>query len=419
MRYGGFCTELAGAAAAVKAASEDLELQRAAARRGCAIERAVITVDSSRGEDADVRELLARDRSAGIRSYLIDAANALPHFDLPGGSLRFGVWDDEVVHFGAQPGRRSRRPEDIRCATAAADALRLARADERELVLTEPLARAARLARRLAPSSCRPVGAGPANCSSYHGLVQYLRLLGIAASPQRHGYFYREALSTLAHTDDYPRVLIAGAADAGMLVHVVSAYEAVGRDPEITVVDRCDTPLEVCRWYAGTRGLAITTVRCDITEFDEGRRFDVVCAESLLTLLQPGMRARAVARWRDLLRPGGRVVNVNRIASDSRQAAADPLAVDAFVAWVRAEGERRTGLLDVDAAELAKEARSYHGAIPLYPVASREELVGLFRNAGFALESLSLPALDGRAAPGQEGSSTYRAAQYARLVAVR
>lgn len=414
LRSGGFCTELAGARGPVDAKSEELERQREAARRGCAIERAVILVDRSRRHDRDVRELLARDEAAGIRNLFVDAANELPP-DLAVAGEPFGVWDGRAVtHPG---GRVSRHPDDLRRASEAAEALRTAHDDPLELILDEPLADTARLARRIAPDCCRPLGEGAADCAAYHGLVQYLRLLGLVASPQRHGHFYREALAEHARTNSSPRVLVAGAADASMLIHVLEGSSAAGARAEVTVLDRCPTPLEVCAWYARSHGESVHTAHANVVDFGDRQGFDVICAESLLTLLSPAARPPVVANWRASLRPGGRVVTTTRIAAATAPGSVAPAPAEVFAERVRFEAERRRGLLDVAPATLADEARRYYGSVPLDPVASREELVGLFARAGMKIVTLEIAQLEGRRVAGQDAAGHYRSAEYARLVA--
>ena len=411
LRQGGFCAVPAGARGPVDGASPEFEGQRAAARRGCSIERAVIMVDRSRRHDADVREVLERDAAAGIRTLLVDAANALP---VGVSAESFGIWDDEVVTNGA--GAESRRDEDLRRAREAADALRGARPDPGELIVDEPLARTARLARELAPERCPESFYGDTDCTLYHGLVQYLRLLGVVAAPQRQGHFYREALAAAARAGEPLRVLVAGAADASMLAHVVTAYEGTGAALDVTVVDVCKTPLAVCEWYASTRGLAIRTARCNVADFADGAPYDVICTDSLLTLVPPDVRPAAVGRWHALLRPGGRVVTSMRIGGAGASSGGSP--ADDFADWVLGEAERRRDLLDVDPQTLADEARRYTGTIPLYPLASRDELVELFAGAGLALDGLQYVRLEGRGPQGP-AAGNYKTAEYARVVAVR
>jgi hypothetical protein len=134
-----------------------------------------------------------------------------------------------------------------------------------DIDLGEPLAESATLARRLAPRTCRPIGPGTRDCAPYHGLVQYLRLLGVVASPLRQGRFYRDALRDVPPAP-HTRVLIAGAADYCMLALVLDAYRDRAGALEVTVIDRCPTPLELCRWYAARAGVPVTTAVAEVAQ---------------------------------------------------------------------------------------------------------------------------------------------------------
>src|SRR5689334_18464346 len=99
-------------------------------------------------------------------------------------------------------------------------------------------------------------------CYHYHALWGYERLAGIKSN----GFeTERDLLEPLLDSEltERGRVLIAGAADAGLLAFVAqtTAEKAAG----ITVVDRCATPLAVCREYAAAHGLNVSTEVVDLT----------------------------------------------------------------------------------------------------------------------------------------------------------
>lgn len=43
-------------------------------------------------------------------------------------------------------------------------------------------------------------------------------------------------------------MLISGTADYSMLAHLLQAYRNVEAAVHVTVLDRCETPLYLCRW---------------------------------------------------------------------------------------------------------------------------------------------------------------------------
>jgi len=233
----------------------------------------------------------------------------------------------------------------------------------------------------------------------------------MVSTPARHAAFYRDAFAAAPFSDG--RILIAGSADYGMLAQV---HAACARPVEVTVVDLCDTPLALCRWYAERVGATVRTEIADALGFVSDRPFDVVCSHSVLGRFSADERRRLVAGWRDRLRPGGRVVTVNRVA-DATAGAADRFAAPDAHAFRHAvlTAARARPDLDVDAAWLGGAAENYAGRYRTRPIFTREEALDLFTGAGFRLARADSRALEGRA----RGPSTKQAAEYLHLVAVR
>jgi hypothetical protein len=329
-------------------------------------ERFVVLVDGSRAAAADVRELVALDTAAGVRTHLVDASWTLPALD-------------------------------------DADALRAAAEAD---VLPEPLAASAPIARALAPATCT------AGCAGYHGAVQELRLLGVVGSPQINRAFYREELGAAA-ARGARRVLVAGAADYAMLAHVLDAMPVAA----VTVIDRCPTPLLLSRWYGAMHGAAVATAVADVARYVADPAPDVIVTDSLLTLLDPAGRLETLRRWRDSLAPDGVAITSLRLSPAGPPAAPPAAAVDAFTAWVLDAARRRAGLLELDPERLESAARAYT-AIPLrsWPVRDTRELRALVADAGLAIERLSVRQAVQRGPAGVSGPGANPGATYARVV---
>ena len=135
-----------------------------------------------------------------------------------------------------------------------------------------------------------------AECRDYHAIWPYRRLSrtvsGIEATADIVGALLRES------TQPNGRILIAGAADAGVLALTVQATENL--TPFIDVADRCPTPLAVCRRFAETHGFSITTLHLDLGSFAPAQHYDVVfgdvscssCRSSFTWRSCAGLRAR-------------------------------------------------------------------------------------------------------------------------------
>jgi SAM-dependent methyltransferase len=278
----------------------------------------------------------------------------------------------------------------------------------------EPLAESAPLARHLASRRC------DARCAWYHGLWQHLRLLGLIEPWTRHARFFRRALRKATAGRARPRILICGAADYAMLAHVLAASAGGMRALDVTVIDLCETPLELNRWYAKRLGVRIKTRRTDILRYRSPARFDVICTHALFGRFSPRERIELAARWRSLLRPGGAVITVTPLREGQDEARVGFSAVEAraFASRVVDAALRQDAMLGLDTKRLARMALGYAKRHKVYRVRSLRVLRGLFEDCGFTLAYLR--RLPRGLAPGRALSGpTVTGADYAHVVALR
>src|ERR1051325_10975582 len=122
-------------------------------------------------------------------------------------------------------------------------------------------------------------------------------------------------------------VLLAGAQDTGLMT--LAARAGAGLDPNIVVLDICETPLELCRRLAKSWGLPIETIRRDLFELDIEQRFDLVLIHGTLNFIAADRHAQVLRRILRAMRPGGRLV---LLFNTSRPPAADQ-AVEGHAAY--------------------------------------------------------------------------------------
>jgi SAM-dependent methyltransferase len=77
---------------------------------------------------------------------------------------------------------------------------------------------------------------------------------------------------------------------------------------DIVVLDRCATPLELCRRLAQRWSRPIATLHEDLNDLDRPGQFDIVLVYGTLHFLAPDRRADVLARMRRSLRRDGRLV---------------------------------------------------------------------------------------------------------------
>ncbi len=260
--------------------------------------------------------------------------------------------------------------------------------DELDTALTE----SAPLAWRIAASSCFRDPATGASCAYYHRVWQYLLLLGATSSMLTDTAFLIDTLRTLLRARGGARILICGAADYGLLAHVLWAAMLESATPDITVLDRCDTSLELNRWYAHKRSTTVATVNADILEAEATEAFDVVCTHSFLGWFSPAERRRLVDVWRQLLCPDGLVVTTKRLrdtpSGETRQkfSASEAAAFSEHVGVLASHSRARIGA--TNPAALAEAALAYAQGHIRYPIRNRDELITLFNDGGFSIETL-------------------------------
>jgi len=269
------------------------------------------------------------------------------------------------------------------------------------------------LAHRLALRRC-------AGCGWYHGIWQYLRLLGFIDPTARHAAFFRRALRGVGG-GRAPRVLVCGAADYSMCVQVLDACRTQGVEPAVQVIDLCSTPLALNRWYAARVDAKIATRQVDVLAYRAARPFDAICTHALLGRFAPATRPALMKKWRDLLRPGGVVATVTPVRPGSPRTLVrfSRSQATSFGTAVRDATAARGGLPGIDPDTLSNAATKYAQKHGVHRVQSLEALRSLFEEAGFRVGHLSLvPPVRGMRR-GPSGPTVAGTATYARIIATR
>ena len=278
----------------------------------------------------------------------------------------------------------------------------------------------AALARSIAPTTCRPGAFFESNCVWYHGFWPYLRAVGVVTTPTHHAQFYADTLGELARDGDTNRILISGSSDFTMLQHVFSAFDAE-REPDILFTDICGTPVRLAEWYADVNRRDIAARATDILELDTDERFDVICTHSFLGAFTDTARVSLARKWHELLRPGGKIVTINRIRpyAGNEIIRFDQDQIESFAARARAALEQRPGIFDITPDEMEASARKYAESFQVNPIRSLDDIDALFRDNGFAIDVLDVHYVPGKEKSRGAGPTTPEGAAYAHIVVTR
>ncbi len=251
------------------------------------------------------------------------------------------------------------------------------------------------------------------DCRDYHRVRPLLRALGLSAQPSDQQRFFDEALAC-GGID----VLVCGASDSAMPSLVHAALNRSGHSTRLRILDRCQTPLDLSRRIFNSSASGISTSAADILNWKTAARYDVITTHSLLGQFAPRLRSALFSKWFSLLRPGGRIVTVNRMRPDCSSASFAVDAIEQLANEVSARCRNVGAFKDVDGDEIRSAVQVYARKRHTNPVRSVEEIIDLCCVAGLRVLSADerypetlLPNIAGPAIPAD--------APYVHLIAQR
>jgi hypothetical protein len=221
------------------------------------------------------------------------------------------------------------------------------------------------------------------DCRDYHAVWAYRRLsrtiAGIESTADLVGRLLREVVASGG------TVLIAGAADAGLLALALDATE--GLSPTIHVADRCPTPLAVCRRYAEARGVAIVTHEVDFSRAMPSVRYDAVLADCVLQFVPREFHLDVLRGLRDAMAPNGSLVLAERLRSVLPAGAPHQYRLSAVVDALAAQGIRLPEDASSFAGRLNRMLDSQRRRVAL--CAATTDIASNLAEAGFRLWDLN------------------------------
>lgn len=405
LEKGGYCTLVVTGRATWDPKSHYYEAARFAARRGCNIERAFLLPHNQCKHDRCFQEHKKLDEDAGIttKAYYVGeliSSLALPNSD----SLDFGVWDDKICcsgtygkggpNFGITEWIVSKRNEDVqlfkdlyKTLKEKAPIVSVTEEDDENLNLEEPMITTAPLTYELAPVLCQGDHVSPEDCSWYHSIWQYLRIFDMVSTPTWHEDFYLKTFAKLSQAGHH-NILITGTADYSVLSHVLWAYQDFKRDVDVSVVDLCETPLFLCKWYAKLSGFRVNTFATDLLSFEPSNQPDLITTDAFLTRFSPKDRLNIIQKWYDLLSPGGKIVTTVRVEPGltDESVGSTEEQIRAFKNKAKQEAKRWQGFLAHSIDDIANGAEKYAQRMRSYSIPSEDAVKDLFLDVGFDID---------------------------------
>lgn len=280
--------------------------------------------------------------------------------------------------------------------------------------VNEPLQESALLALNWSKHDCVQSNQEHSGCAWYHGSWQVLRLLGVFHSILSDDDFFLPTLEQLINRG-VRRVLISGAADYALLARITAAGGGNLKDMRVSVIDLCETPLQLNAWYGEKYGIQVEVIKDNVLDHSPAEPYDLICTHSFLCFFNPQDRQRLVQRWWSCLRPGGRVLTAQRARTKDRQPiinyTGDEIEALADRTYNKAvQQQKSTGIEPELARQLAGDYGRFHWT---YLIRTAQEIQSLFESQGFRLDTFSPPAeeqavADAPGTPNQAGSVRWR-----------
>jgi hypothetical protein len=164
------------------------------------------------------------------------------------------------------------------------------------------------------------------SCQGYHVLYAAKRLMPLSRIVELDreeiaATIRRLAEEQLSSSRSRLEVVIAGAADTGLLATAAHGIALIGRAAlsrsRFTVLDRCRTPLELCLSFGRRHQLTVATEMVDLVTDGAPRAADLVVVHSLLRYLPQSTHVDVLGKLGQWLRPEGRIVLSSRLEDDA------------------------------------------------------------------------------------------------------
>jgi hypothetical protein len=413
LKKGGFCTLVVPGHTSWDPNSYYFQLARVASSRGCSIKRLFLLPHKQNRHDKCLKAHIKLDEEAGIDTKMLFVGDLISSLTLPHTeSLDFGIWDNEICcsavygsggpYFGIIEWKVSKRPEDIQLFSNLLSEIQsnalFIEPDygSTNLDLEEPMINTAPIVYELAPVLCCGDHVSANDCSWYHSIWQYLRIFDMVSTPTWHTDFYSNIYSKFAR-EGLKNVLISGTADYSLLAHVLWAYQTNLTDLKVTVLDLCETPLFLCKWFAKLFQHPIDTYAADLLKYTPKTNVDLITTDAFLTRFSPSERIKIVKKWYDLLESKGKIVTTVRIETGMKESYVGSTLsqITAFKKRAELAARKWKGFLAHSVDDIANGAQIYAENMKSYSIGSKEELLQLFVDVGFSVDHCELVTVRG------------------------
>jgi len=195
------------------------------------------------------------------------------------------------------------------------------------------------------------------------------------------------------------RVLLSASADTGLTGIVLRALRPAGIEPQIVLIDRCETTLQQNRLFAQAADFELETHRGDILDL-RCAPADAILSHSFFSFV-PRLDRPALARsWAELLVPGGVVLASQRITAPGKEKPFPMRAPDVSDRLARlGASARAAGCSETQAGDICQAGAALWAMHKRGNQSHEDELRGLFADAGIPVEAFDYGAAEPSVSP--------------------
>lgn len=214
-----------------------------------------------------------------------------------------------------------------------------------------------------------------------------------------------KALSQFRCPSKPVRVIIGGTTDTGLYAGLLNAASTLGgpsfaRSLDVTIIDQCQTPVEICKSYAQENNLQPTLIRADMAEFKPDSNADLVLLHGVLSFIPATQRRSFLKHLGTWLPPGGMLISSTQMGNkrgNTEQIARINQALQNLRTIMAGMDNTETDILERQLKE-GMLARSQHADL----FNTKEDAVNFYERADLTVESFTCVDTAKRAVNGLE-----------------
>ena len=247
------------------------------------------------------------------------------------------------------------------------------------LDLEEPIEESADLISDKAKELCGH-GIMGEDCTWYHSVWQYLRLMNLVSTPAWHDEFYQQAFYEAFKKKNECKVLVSGTADYSILAYILYVAKQAKCNVAVDVLDTCKTPLFACEWFAKREGVKINTINKSIFDYSPSKKYDVVCSDAFLTRFKKAEAKEVIEKWKSLLRIGGQIITTVRVYDSSSKLSKEEkeMKVNEFVEKAKERSAKIQDRIQFSPNKIGEMAHAYATRMKSNNLGNEKSVVSLF-----------------------------------------